>query len=160
MKRSAVLFFFVALLLCSCGNRRIANSTAAYRTYETECLGVGYDGVQTLRVWATGRNRADALEQARKKAVYDVVFSGVYAGTGSCDARPVVLDPMAREKNPNYFNKFFSDGGDYKDYVTTAGQSTSTVEYAKSDIGVLYGIVVRVDRSGLQARFRNDGIIK
>lgn len=160
MKRSAVLLVVITLLLCSCGNRRISNTTVAYRSYETECLGVGYDGVQTLRVWSSGRNRADALEQARKKAVYDVAFGGISAGTGNCDSRPVVLDPMAREKNPSYFNKFFSDGGDYKIYVTTAGQSGTTVEYATSDLGDLYGIVVRVDRSGLQARFKTDGIIK
>ena len=36
---------------------------------ETECISKEMDGSLTLRVWGTGRNRTDALEQAKKQAV-------------------------------------------------------------------------------------------
>ena len=59
-----------------------ANSTEAYYNSETECLGVELDGSQTLRVWATGRNKTDAIEQCKKNAVNEVGVLGHDQGTG------------------------------------------------------------------------------
>ena len=47
-----------------------------------ECMGVELDGSQTLRVWALGRNKVDALEQAKKNAVREVIFKGIRNGSG------------------------------------------------------------------------------
>ena len=44
-------------------------ANAQFEKFETECLGIEGDGSQTLRAWGTGRNRADAVEQAKKNAV-------------------------------------------------------------------------------------------
>ncbi|MEG1999309.1 MAG: hypothetical protein RR015_04775, partial [Bacteroidales bacterium] len=59
MKR--VILFYAILLICIMSV--YSQSTGAYYNYETECLGIEHDGSQTLRVWANGRNRSDALEQ-------------------------------------------------------------------------------------------------
>ena len=37
-------------------------------TYDTECIGVEGDGSQTVKGWGSGRNREDAVEQAKKMA--------------------------------------------------------------------------------------------
>ena len=34
---------------------------------------------RTLRAWGRGKNRTDAIEQAKKNAVRDVLFKGVAA---------------------------------------------------------------------------------
>jgi len=36
-------------------------------TYEIECMGSELDGSITLKAWGKGNNRADAIEQAKKK---------------------------------------------------------------------------------------------
>lgn len=53
-----------AILLSGC---KSGDSVAAYHSAPVECMGVEHDGSQTLRVTGTGRNKADAVEQAKKK---------------------------------------------------------------------------------------------
>ena len=80
MKKKSVLVIGISLILLSgCASKKI--TTAAFHNYNTECMGKSMDGSQTLRVWASGRNRANAIEQAKKKAVYDVVFTGITSGS-------------------------------------------------------------------------------
>ena len=66
----------LAMMLTACKSHQSVTTTA-FHNYTTECLGKSMDGSQTLRVWATGRNRADAIEQAKKKAVFDVTFNSI-----------------------------------------------------------------------------------
>lgn len=117
------------------------------------------DGNQTLRVWATGRNRTDAIEQAKKKAVHDVVFTGINAGSGECNAYPVVDEANARKKYEEYFDVFFADGGEYRQYVETKNQNRSSTDKYQGDGMVVYGIIVSVNRSALYQRFVSDNII-
>lgn len=135
-------------------------STADFHSYETECLGKSMDGTQTLRVWASGRNRGDATEQAKKKAVYDVTFTGISAGSGECNSFPVIDEPNARKKYEDYFDKFFVNGGAYEKYVSTKGQKTGAVQRYQGDGSQTFGIIVTVDRSALRQRFADDGILK
>ena len=124
-------------LLASCKSKEI--TTAAFHDYTTECIGKSMDGTQTLRVWASGRNRADAIEQAQKKAVYDVVFAGIQAGGGGCNAS--------------------ADGGAYPQYVSMANQKTSAMQRHYGDGTQTFGIIVTVNRSALRQRFEHDNII-
>lgn len=133
--------------------------TTAFNNYITECLGKSMDGSQTLRVWASGRNRADAIEQAKKKAVYDIVFNGIQAGSGECNAYPIVDEPNARKKYEDYFDLFFANGGAYKEYVSFTNQKKSAMQKYYGDGTLTYGIIVTVNRSALRQRFINDNII-
>ena len=56
-------------------------------TYETECMGIEMDGSQTLKAWGYGKNRIDAVEQAKKNAVRDVLFKGIRNGKTECNIR-------------------------------------------------------------------------
>ena len=134
-------------------------SKAAFHRYETECLGKSMDGNQTLRVWGSGRNRADAIEQAMKKAVYEVTFTGIHAGGGECNAYPVITEPNARVKYEDYFDLFFADGGAYKNYVSIENQKKSAMKKFKGDGNETMGIIVVVNRSALRQRFVEDKII-
>ena len=158
MKRHFLYIAAIALLsLTGCKTREV--TTTAYHGYTTECLGKSMDGSQTLRVWASGRNRADAIEQAMKKAVYDMVFSGIQAGNGECNAYPIVDEANARKKYEAYFDLFFADGGDYKEYVSMANQNRSSIQRFQGDGTQTFGIIVTVYRSALRQRFVNDNII-
>ena len=95
MKNIYLLVVFASLILVGC---KTATSTASFVSYETECLGVEQDGSQTLRAWGEGRNKADAVEQANKNAVRDVIFKGIRAGKADCNMRPLVTEVNAKEK--------------------------------------------------------------
>jgi hypothetical protein len=159
MKYILVVFIFPFFIGCSSPQ----NSIAGNYTYKTECLGLELDGSQTLKAWGNGRNRLDAVEQAKKNAVNEVLFNGIYEGKTDCEKRPVVSEVNARQKYENYFNVFFADGGEYKNYVSLKDerifQKVSRDRKGARE-SVTHGYVVRVMRSELKTRMIQDGIIK
>lgn len=161
MKRLTFIITLIATLatMCGCKSKEKAVSTASYHNYETECMGKSMDGKQTLRVWAQGKNRSDAIKQARKKAVYDVTFTGISAGSGECSSYPVVDEPNARRKYEKYFDKFFADGGTYRKFAEAA-DGKNEVDAFQGKNSQTYGIVVTVDRAALRKRLEKDEIIK
>ncbi len=114
-----------------------------------ECLGVEMDGSQTLRVAGVGRNRSDAR----------VIFYGVREGAGGCDVRPLVTEVNAQERYEEYFNRFFADGGPYLKYVSLRDTKSGSTMHKKDKIGATYYLTVRVLRSKLKARLKEDNVI-
>ena len=156
-KQISFTFAIVLMVLTGCKSKEI--TTTAFHNYSTECLGKSMDGNHTLRVWASGRNRADAIEQAKKKAVYDMVFTGIQSGSGECNAYPIVDEANARKKYEDYFDLFFADGGAYKNYVSSSNQKKSAIQRYYGDGTQTFGIIVTVNRSSLRQRFISDNII-
>ena len=153
-----VLAAVISISFASCRSRNV--TTPALHGYDTECLGTSMDGTQTLRVWASGRNKTDAIEQAKKKAVYDVVFTGIHAGSGECNSYPVVDEPNARKKYEEYFDLFFADGGAYSKYVSITNQKKSAIQRFQGNGTLTIGIIVTVNRSALKQRFLSDNVIE
>lgn len=158
-KLFSLLSVGIILLSSSCKTTQLSNE-AAFVTFETECLGIELDGSQTLRAWGKGKNRADALEQAQKNAVYDVIFNGIKSGSDECNTKPLIFEVNAKEKYQYYFNDFFADGGEYKRYISHADENNTSRMKAKSDSQQNWSIVVRVLRADLRERLINDKIIK
>lgn len=154
------ILFIIPIILLSCNNQR---KVAGNYEYKTECLGIEMDGSQTLKAWGNGRNRWDAIEQAKKVAVNDVLFNSIIDGRQNCDERPVVSEVNARQKHEVYFNKFFADKGEYINYVSLKderiGQKLSRDRKGARQ-SVTHGVVVRVLRAELRQKMIEDGIIK
>lgn len=151
------LFFVVSLT--SFSQRRTAQE--GKYSYETECLGVELDGSQTLRVWGTGRNRKDAVEQAKKNAVREVIFKGIRGG--ECEMKPLVPEVNAEEKYESYFNKFFKDDGLYKFFVTLKDERIPNRIFRETKVSsntVTIPVVVRVQRPQLKEQMKQDGILE
>lgn len=133
--------------------------STAYMTYETQCLGVELDGSQTLLAWGEGKNKSDAEEQAKKNAVRDVIFKGINAGKTECTKSPLVNTPNAQQKFEDYFNAFFADGGEYKNYVKTDDHKRRSGDKEHYQYGEKRSVTVRVLRSELKKHLQNDGIL-
>ena len=151
-----MLFFFDGLAQ--------RNSNIGRYTIETECLGVEMDGSVTLRAWGTGRNRFDAVDQAKKNAVRDVLFKPTRNGSSDCNPHPLVPEVNAQMKYEDYFNRFFSDRrGSYKKFCSGKDERISNKIFRRG-MGdskmVTYSVIVRVLRSELKEQLREDGIIK
>ncbi len=131
--------------------------------YKTECMGIELDGSVTLKAWGNGRNRADAVEQAKKNAVRDVIFTSILEGKQDCAKKPLITEVNAEEKYEDYFNKFFADGGEFKNFITLKderiGEKISR-DRTKARESVTNGLVVRVLRAELKSKLIADGIIK
>lgn len=103
-----ISFLLVLFILPSCNSQK---QIAGNYSYKAECLGVEMDGSQIDKAWGNGKNKWDAIEQAKKTAVRDVPFNGIYEGKQDCEKRPVIAEVNAQQKYETYFNKFFADDG-------------------------------------------------
>ena len=155
---SASLLIFGLISSCSPQKQASANYDN-----ETECAGVEGDGSQTVIAWGNGRNRFDAMEQAKKRAIQDVVFKGISDGKDECNKRPVLGEVNARQKYEDYFNTFFADNGPYLDFVSLKDERIGQKVLRDRKAGrksVSHSIVVRVMRPALKQKFIKDGILK
>ncbi|MBO4670528.1 MAG: hypothetical protein J5640_01625 [Bacteroidales bacterium] len=143
-----ILFTLMALFLAA----------GAY-AQETECISKEMDGSLTLRVWGTGRNKTDALEQAKKQAVYDVLFKGITRGNTDYNMRPVMTEVNARQRYQDYFDIFFMDRGEYRKYISMEDKRAGSTRTRRNYRDVTVGITVRVLVPQLKARLKEDGLL-
>ncbi len=133
-------------------NAQVSRSGSDY-DFPSRCLGVELDGSVTIECYGKGRNYIDASEQAKKKAVYDVVFFGIKEGNGGCNSNPLVFAPSAQELYSNFIANFFKDGGKYAEYVSLSDERISNKVNRNAKKGQQAQqrlVVVRVDREGLK----------
>ena len=133
---------------------------ASFHKQGVECLGIEQDGSQTVRVTGQGRNKADAEEQAKKDAVYAVIFEGIRSGAGGCDMRPLIYETDARRKYEDYFDIFFMDRGEYLKYISMEDKRAGSTRVIKRNYrDVTVGVTVRVLVPQLRARLKSDGLL-
>ncbi len=131
--------------------------------YETECFGSELDGSITVKAWGNGRNKSDAVEQAKKNAVRDVIFKGIQNGKSDCSRAPLLLVSNAENKYQDYFFGFFADNGEYKNYISLKDERIFDKvkrDKKKARESVTHGVVVRVLVYNLKKKLIKDGIIK
>lgn len=143
-----------ALTMNSC-----SKSIAAYHTFDVTCLGVAHDGSQTLLSWGSGKNKEAAIEQATKNAVQAVIFKGILDGNKGCDVRPLINEPNAREKYEDYFNAFFAEGGDYKQFTSYEDMKRGSKDKYRGQYANTWSVTVRVFRSDLKRKLQEDNIL-
>ena len=137
--------------------------TAANYNIETECMGVELDGSQTVKAWGRGKDRKDAVEQARKNAVRDVIFKGITKGNSECNVKPLIVEVQAEEKYEDYFFEFFADGGKYAEFVSDVDESLFPKigkDRRAQGSEVSYGVIIRVLRQKLKKQLKEDNILK
>jgi hypothetical protein len=155
-----IKLFIVAMLSLVCSIAMAQSYGAPYSSIK--CLNVELDGSITVRITGEGRNRFDAKEQARKNAVYNVLFKGVQVENqrNTPLTRPLILEVNAEERHAEFFAAFFADGGKYKDFVSMNDRKDHTNEKVKKDIQVGWSLTVRIKRAELKKYLEEEGIIK
>lgn len=148
-------------MISSCSPNRTTSvvSAAAYTTPETVVTDTEHDGSVTLRVWGKGSNKADAIEQAKKNAVYDVIFKDL-RGAGGVTSKALVTEVNARERYANYFDPLFTDGGEYNKFVKEEKANEASRLESKGTAIYNYGILATVNRSALRAQLVRDGVLR
>jgi hypothetical protein len=129
--------------------------------YKCECLGVELDGSVTLQSYGKGRNYADASEQAKKNAVFEVIFYGIKSGNGGCSSDPLLFIPEANKVYEDFFNAFFKDDGLYKQYVSLKDEKIKNKISRNAKKGNEMQqrmVVVKVDRGGLKKYLKENKI--
>lgn len=162
MKRINILFVLLVFTGVSSYAQRQQKKIAGNYTATSECLGVELDGSQTIKAWGKGTRKADAIEQAKKNAVRDVIFYGIQSGQSGCKKKPLINEVNAQDKYEDYFNIFFTDGGAFVAFISMKDEPLKlrSNDKKKAVDGVQYGVIVRVLRAELKKKLIFDGIIK
>ncbi|MFC0518663.1 hypothetical protein ACFFGT_30895 [Mucilaginibacter angelicae] len=156
MKNKISLLVMVPLL-AACGSQK---PVANYYTHQTECIGVELDGSQILRAWANTGQEADAIEQAKRNAIKEVLFGANYAGKPLCDNKPLLPLANSLANNEGYFSKFFQGNGEYIKYAVLNEAGVEKDFRKNADAYIRAGFVIRVYRAALKQKMADDGILK
>lgn len=149
----------VAMLATGCKSKTPVVSTTSFRTYKTECLGSRARGIQTLMVYVKADSKGEAIELAREKAVEDVMFNGINAGTTDCSAYAIIDSPVLRRNNQEYFDKFFQKKR-YNKYTKVDKPAKKRIDNYQGSGSPLYAVEVDVDVAKLRAKMNEDNIIR
>ena len=127
--------------------------SASFYQYETECLEDKLDGNFVFMAWGSGSSKKEAIDQAKRNAINDILFKGVNKST--CSVRPLITEVQAREKYRAYVAEFFRE--DYSKYIKIE-QSTKSKKKSRSQ--TTYGVKVKIDVEGIRYKLKTDQIIK
>lgn len=158
MKIKSLLLILSILFFYSCSTKKIAGNYS----FKTECFGIELDGSQTVKAWGYGRNWIDAVSQAKKEALNDVIFKGILNGKSDCSSIPMVTEVNARKKYSEFFDSFFTDGGEFQNFANTKDERiwrSINRDKFKTREGVIRGVLLRVESSKLKSYLKKNGII-
>ena len=155
-KFSFILAVVTAIIFTGCGPKR----SQAFYAAPSQLLSANYDGTYVIRTQVRARNAAIAFTDAQRKAVEEVIFTGVKSSAdGLPDLKPLCFDMNAREKNEQYFRAFFQDNGPWTRYTGLMDKRTGTTRYQRNGRQSVTTITVTVDRDALRDRLIQDKII-
>ncbi|MDX2284992.1 MAG: hypothetical protein NW241_12570 [Bacteroidia bacterium] len=151
----AMFLFSVSLAI---GQRKM---DIDYEQYEAECMGVGNEGTQLIKVWSYALNANEAIQRAKKNAVHAALFRGFPAGQAGCATLPLIQDSEAAAKHKNFFDEFFTAEGSYLRYVSMSGDG-AILPQDRIKVGRKYkiGVVVVVAHGELRRELEREKIIR
>lgn len=126
--------------------------TASYYTVETECLEDKLDGSFILQAWGKGSSKSEAIDQAKRNVLNDILFKGINKG---CHLLPLIVEVNASKKYKSYVYSFFNS--DYKDFISI---EKSPKSLKKSRKQTSYGIKIRVKIEEMRQKLITDNILK
>jgi len=95
------------------------------RTFQTECITLETDGYLSIKIWDTKKGAKYKPEQARKDAIYAILYSGVAGGMG-CSTQPPILNKTEEQVNFKSIEKnFFSRKGKWSIFTRSAATETT-----------------------------------
>lgn len=153
-------YLSAVLLLASAGCSKKLADTGSYFHTRTEYLNSAGDGSVTVRAYGMGKTREDAVEQACRNAVSDVLFEGVQIPGNTILSRPLIREINAREKYQYFFNPFFADGGQYRRFVSLEDRRPKSDGVKTNSVQQRYAVTVRVLRAELQQYLIEHHIVK
>lgn len=155
MEKKIFILVFAGSLLMGC-----KTPISGYYSYDTECLGKNYDGTQIVKTWGTGDDIKSAQIRAYQEALNDILFEGIRNGNSDCEVRPLVTEVNALEKYESYFNHFFSEKGNYRDFIKQTRNNKKVLRNNRSNMKEAYAYVIEVDVPSLRQQLRTDDIIQ
>jgi hypothetical protein len=127
-------------------------------SFQIECVTIETDGYVTIKIWDTKKGAKYKPEQARKDAIYAILFSGISAGNG-CSTQPPILNKTEELENFKTIEKsFFAKKGKWSMFT----RSSETASTLPANLGENNWKVyqVSISKNELRKYLENQKIIK
>jgi hypothetical protein len=145
---------FLTVVICSI--QLLGCSSNRY--FQSECAGLVNSGSVDVLVWNTKKGSLYSLDEARKDAIYAVLYSGISNGN-SCTSQPALLSNDDERKNFDKISKeFFSKSGKWTLFTSNAKVSNIIPSSVGDDNVKVYQI--SVSKGDLRKYLEEKKIIK
>jgi hypothetical protein len=144
-----ILFILLSFSFLTCLSQK---SNANYYSYKNECLEDKLDGDYIIKGWGNGSTKSEAIDQAKRNVLNDLLLNGIYKG---CNILPLIVEINAKDKYKDYIYSLFNS--DLDDYIKIE-KSPKTLKKSKSK--TTYGVKFRVKRQLLKQKLITDNILK
>ena len=148
-KIKLILFILLSFSILNCFSQK---SNANYYSYKNECLEDKLDGDYIIKGWGNGSTKSEAIDQAKRNVLNDLLLNGIYKG---CNILPLIVEINAKDKYKDYIYGLFNS--DIDDYIKIE-KSPKTLKKSKSK--TTYGVKFRVKRQLLKQKLITDNILK
>ena len=108
-----ICIFTSLLLICISCSKQLQTRTD-YQ-FDPISLGAEHAGSQRVKVWGEGYSKSGAIQEAKKNAIYFILFEGIRKGKH--EIYPLVPETNAEKKYAAYFNNLFSNSRNYSMFV-------------------------------------------
>lgn len=164
MKTILKIITVFALIFVGCKSKDIksTNVISSYYNYEIECINKNLDGSVVVKTWGSGINLDEAVLNARRKAIDDVIFKGIKKGKLNCNSDPILSNPNAKIENAAFFEDFYSKTGNFGKFVSRPDNTwyTNLVKYkVKFSVQKSYELLTTIDIVGLKEYLSSNKII-
>jgi hypothetical protein len=154
LNANKIFSILLIVLFSSCSTLKVTNN------YQVECMSVGKDGTQLIKVWTYVKNPDDAAAQAKINAIHAIIFKGVNDGRNGCMQRGLASAPDTEAKHKEYFESFFSKNGRYLSFISISGDGIiDPADRIKTNNGYKIAVVASVRHSALRKELEKDKII-
>ena len=144
-----ILFALLSFSVLTCLSQK---SNANYYSYKNECLEDKLDGDYIIKGWGNGSTKSEAIDQAKRNVLNDLLLNGIYKG---CNILPLIVEINAKDKYKDYIYGLFNS--DLDDYIKIE-KSPKTLKKSKSK--TTYGVKFKVKRQLLKQKLITDNILK
>lgn len=163
MKSTITILTIAVLILISCKSvEPNTNVISSYYNYEIECVNKNLDGSLLVKSWGSGYDIENAVLNARRKVIDDIIFKGVKKGNLNCNQDPLVSNPNVKENFKSFFEDFYSKRGMFAKYVTKPDNSWYNKleeNKVKFNVNKSYELIVTIDLVGLKEYLKQNKII-
>jgi hypothetical protein len=161
MKNILYIIILVLLITISCKSK--IKTVSGNFDYETECVSSDKVGYQTVTAWGFGQTEKEAILNARRRAVDDILFKGIRGGKSVCQISPIISNPNKKRNNPRYFQAFYEENGIFNQFVGYPDENWLRQKLKinkKNKENLVYQVVVEVDVANLTSQMLNDNLIE
>jgi uncharacterized membrane protein YjdF len=143
------IIFVFSTLFFSCSTSKVC---------QTECFSLASSGYVEIIIWESNKGAKYSQEQARKDAIYSILFSGV-SGSKGCSTQPPILNTEdAKYKFEKISKDFFSKTGLWTRFTSSAKLSNSVPDSIGENKWKVYQ--VSISKNELRKYLEEQKIIK